>query len=73
MIVIDIEYDKKKKEGYNVTFVTSDFNHYAKQVRNIDKFYNEYPEYKNIKFVHVVSAGLQQPFEPADIFLDSFY
>lgn len=46
-------FDLMKKEGYDVTFVTSDFNHYAKQVRDIDNFYKEYPEYKNIKFVHV--------------------
>ena len=40
-------------QGYDVTLLTADFNHYAKQTRNTDEFFSKYPEYKNtIKFLH---------------------
>lgn len=39
-------------QGYDVTFLTSDFNHYSKQKRNIPEFFSKHPEYKdNIKFL----------------------
>lgn len=41
-------------QGYNVTFLTSDFNHYEKKERNIDEFYKRYPEYQgHVEFVHM--------------------
>ena len=48
-------FDLMKSEGYDVRFVTTDFNHYAKKVRNIEQFYHDYPNYKDINFVHVPS------------------
>ena len=46
-------FDLMKSEGYDVRFVTTDFNHYAKKVRNVERFYKDFPDYKDIKFVHV--------------------
>lgn len=39
--------------GYDVTLLTSDFNHYAKQQRDIEKFRKEYPGYNKIEFLHM--------------------
>lgn len=39
--------------GYEVSLITSDFNHYNKQTRKIEQFRNEYPQYECIKFVHM--------------------
>lgn len=39
--------------GYKVTLLTSDFNHYAKKARNVEKFRNEYPDYPDIEIVHM--------------------
>lgn len=41
-------FDLMKKIGYDVTLLTGDFNHYSKQKRNVDEFYQQYPDYKNI-------------------------
>ncbi|MBO0455270.1 glycosyltransferase family 4 protein [Enterococcus hulanensis] len=41
-------FDLMKRRGYDVSLVTGDFNHYSKEKRNVEKFYREYPEYKNI-------------------------
>ena len=39
-------------KGYEATLLTSDFNHYAKEVRDIENFYVDYPQYKDtIKFI----------------------
>ena len=47
-------FDLMLKEGYDVTFLTSDFNHYEKKERNVEMFFSEYPEYINkIVFVHM--------------------
>lgn len=46
-------FDLLKEKSYDVTFVTTDFNHYAKKQRDIEKFYRDYPDYSDIKFVHV--------------------
>ena len=37
-----------RKKGYDVSLITGDFNHYSKQKRDVKKFYEEYPDYKNI-------------------------
>lgn len=39
--------------GYNVTLLTSDFNHYAKKQRDVEKFRKEYPDFNDIAIVHV--------------------
>lgn len=44
--------DMMKTAGYQVTLLTTDFNHYQKKVRNIKEFRNNYPEYEHIQFVH---------------------
>lgn len=45
-------FEMMRERGMDVTFLTSDFNHYTKQKRDVNKFYSEYPEYKNcIKFL----------------------
>lgn len=47
-------FDMMLKQGYDVTFLTSDFNHYEKKIRDINVFYNNFPEYRdNVKFVHM--------------------
>lgn len=46
-------FDMMRNQGQDVHLLTSDFNHYNKQKRDIDKFYSEYPEYKDhIHFIH---------------------
>ncbi len=41
-------------QGYDVTFLTSDFNHYEKKERDIAEFYKQYPTYQDcVKFVHM--------------------
>lgn len=41
-------------QGYDVTFLTSDFNHYEKKKRDIAEFYKKYPAYQAcVKFVHM--------------------
>lgn len=47
--------DMMIKFGYKVDLITSDFNHYNKQTRNIEQFRNEYPQYECIKFLHMPS------------------
>ncbi len=44
--------DMMKRLGYHVTLLTTDFNHYQKKVRDIEKFRREYPDYDHIRFVH---------------------
>lgn len=39
--------------GYNVTLLTSDFNHYAKKQRDVNAFRRDYPDYNDIEIVHV--------------------
>ena len=44
-------FDYLKKLGYTVTLLTSDFNHYSKQKRDISAFRKDYPDYENIEFL----------------------
>lgn len=47
-------FEMMRKQGYEVCFLTSDFNHYEKKRRNTDKFYRKYPAYKEcVQFVHM--------------------
>lgn len=46
-------FNLMRSEGYKVTLLTSDFNHYAKKRRNIAKFRKEYPNYSDIEIVHM--------------------
>ncbi len=46
-------FDLLRSNGYPVTLVTSDFNHYAKKPRCVGKFYAEHPEYKDIVLLHM--------------------
>jgi len=40
--------------GFEATLLTSDFNHYTKEVRDVEKFYADYPKYKSIiKFIRM--------------------
>lgn len=49
-------FQMMKDLEYDVTFLTSDFNHYEKKTRDTDAFYKEYPEYvDSVKFVHMDS------------------
>lgn len=45
-------YDMMRKMGHNPILLTSDFNHYSKKPRDVDKFRAEYPEYSDIVFLH---------------------
>lgn len=45
--------DMMKKMGYQVTLITSDFNHYKKEARDIAEFRRNYPEYTHIQFLHM--------------------
>lgn len=46
-------FDMMKSMGYEVTLITGDFNHYKKEARNVEEFRRKYPEYKDIKFLHM--------------------
>jgi glycosyltransferase involved in cell wall biosynthesis len=47
-------FDMMLRMGREVVLLTSDFNHYAKQARDIEAFRAEYPEYNDsIAFEHV--------------------
>ena len=48
-------FDMMRRMGYSVTLLTSDFNHYAKKVRDVKKFREDYPEYNDIEIVHMPS------------------
>lgn len=41
-------FDMMRGMGYDVTLVTSDFNHYAKKKRDVAKFRREYPDYSDV-------------------------
>ena len=45
-------YDMMKNMGHKPILLTSDFNHYKKATRDIDKFKKEHPEYSDIVFLH---------------------
>lgn len=41
-------------QGHDVTFLTSNFNHYEKRTRNTEAFYTQHPEYQgNVEFVRM--------------------
>lgn len=46
-------FNMLRNMGYQTTLLTSDFNHYAKRQRDIVKFRKDYPEYSDIKFLHL--------------------
>ena len=46
-------FDMMRNMGYPVTLITSNFNHYKKQVRDLDKFKKEYPDCGDIRFIKV--------------------
>ncbi len=47
-------FELMSSRNIDVTFLTSDFNHYSKQQRNIESFYKKYPGYVNsIRFIHM--------------------
>lgn len=46
-------FNMMRELGYNVTLLTSDFNHYAKKVRNVKKFREEYPDFNDVEIVHM--------------------
>lgn len=46
-------FNMMRRLGYPVTLLTGDFNHYAKRKRDVSKFREEYPEYKDdIQILH---------------------
>ena len=46
-------FNMMRKMGYQVTLLTSDFNHYAKKVRDVKKFRETYPDFNDIEIVHI--------------------
>lgn len=46
-------FNLMKELGYDVTLLTSDFNHYAKKVRDVESFRKEYPDFKDVEIVHM--------------------
>lgn len=46
-------FDMLREQGHRPILLTSDFNHYKKSVRDINKFRRKYPEYADIQFVHM--------------------
>lgn len=46
-------FNMMKEQGYDVTLLTGDFNHYAKKPRDVEKFRQEYPDFKRIEIVHM--------------------
>lgn len=45
-------FDLMRKMGYDITLLTGDFNHYSKQVRNVEEFRRKYCEYSGIQILH---------------------
>lgn len=41
-------FNMMRKMGYSCTLLTSDFNHYSKKKRNVEQFYKDYPDFKDI-------------------------
>lgn len=48
-------FDMMKELGYQVTLLTSDFNHYKKSTRDISEFRKNHPKYDDIVFLHTPS------------------
>ena len=48
-------FNMMRERGYSVTLLTGDFNHYAKTVRDVERFRQEYPDFKDIEIVHMPS------------------
>ena len=46
-------FNMMKEQGYEVTLLTGDFNHYAKKQRDVEKFRKEYPDFTDIEIVHM--------------------
>lgn len=46
-------FNMMRKMGYEVSLLTSDFNHYAKKTRDIEKFRKDYPDFDGVKIVHM--------------------
>lgn len=46
-------FNMMKEQGYDVTLLTGDFNHYAKKPRDVKKFRQEYPDFKRIEIVNM--------------------
>lgn len=46
-------FNMMKDLGYQITLLTGDFNHYAKKVRDVKKFREEYPDFKDIEILHM--------------------
>lgn len=47
-------FDMMLSQGYDVHFLTADFNHYNKSKRDTDKFFRNYPQYRErISFISV--------------------
>ena len=48
-------FDMMREQGLNVTFLTSDFNHYNKRVRDVNAFYSQHSEYRHcVKFLPMI-------------------
>lgn len=45
-------YDMIRKMGHKPILLTSDFNHYKKEQRNVDEFRTNHPDYADIVFLH---------------------
>ena len=48
-------FNMMREQGYKITLLTSDFNHYAKRARNVEVFRQEYPDLTDIEIVHMPS------------------
>lgn len=46
-------FNMMRELGYQVTLLTSDFNHYAKKQRDVKRFREEYPDFSDIEIVHI--------------------
>lgn len=46
-------FNMMRNMGYEVSILTSDFNHYAKQTRDVERFRKEYPDFDGVKIVHM--------------------
>lgn len=46
-------FNMMKVQGYDVTLLTGDFNHYAKKARDIEMFRKEYPGFNDIEILHM--------------------
>lgn len=48
-------FNMMRNMGYECTLLTGDFNHYAKKKRDVEQFYKDYPDFKDLVMLPIPS------------------